>query len=552
MNALKKSDGFKPRKGPVVLAIMDGVGNGPENEGNAVWLAHTPTLDMLRKKYLTLELAAHGPAVGMPSWEDMGNSEVGHNALGAGRVFDQGAKRVNAAIEEGDLFRGEVWKELISRCVSHHGALHLIGLLSDGNVHSHIDHLFALIRRADSEGVGKLCVHPLLDGRDVPEDSAFDYIDPLEALLGEISAKPDRDYCIASGGGRMNVTMDRYFADWSIVKRGWDAHVHGKGKACASAREAIASYREETPGIGDQFLGEFVVKKDGKPVGAMENGDSVVFFNFRGDRAIEISMAFDNKDFDGFDRGEVPDLLYAGMMQYDGDLKLPNRFLVTPPAIQETVSEYLAHSNVHQMAISETQKFGHVTYFWNGNRSGKFDERLERYVEVPSDRVPFEQRPWMKAAEITDEVLKTLKSGEYPFIRLNFANGDMVGHTGDLRATRVAVESVDLCLARILKAVTALGGVLLVTADHGNADEMIEIDKKTKKFKVDDHGKFKVRTSHTLNPVPFIFADPVFADEYKINAAIEKPGLSHVAATLLFFLGFEAPAAFDPSLVVSA
>ncbi len=549
MNPLEKNETFRPRPGSLVLVIMDGVGEGPENEGNAVRLAHTPTLDRIREKHPRMLLSAHGPAVGMPSGDDMGNSEVGHNALGAGRIFDQGAKLVSSAIEDRSLFDEETWKALMDRCLSGKGALHLIGLLSDGNVHSHIDHLFALIRQADKAGVKTVFVHTLLDGRDVPEDSALEYIRPLEALLEKVRAKSGRNYCIASGGGRMNVTMDRYFADWSVVKRGWDAHVHGKGRAFESAEEAIQASRDEQAGIGDQFHSEFVVVRDGKPKGTIRDGDAVVFFNFRGDRAIEISMAFENEEFNGFDRGQRPDVMYAGMMQYDGDLKLPKRFLVPPPAIDRTVGEYLAKSGVRQLALSETQKYGHVTYFWNGNRSGKFDDELETYIEIPSDIIPFEQRPWMKAAEITDALLKELDTGRYPFARVNLANGDMVGHTGVLRATRIGVEAVDLALERIINKVEALKGVVLVTADHGNADEMFELDKKTGKVKTEKSGHPKVRTSHTLNPVPFIIVDPAFQNEYRFNRSIEEPGLGNVASTILFFLGYKPPEGYEPALV---
>jgi 2,3-bisphosphoglycerate-independent phosphoglycerate mutase len=549
MKPLERSDVFRPRPGPVVLVIMDGIGEGPDNEGNAVLRARTPTLDRIRREHFHCTLAAHGPAVGMPDWGDMGNSEVGHNALGAGRVFDQGAKLVGSAIESGAIFEGEVWKEIVERCVSRRSALHLVGLLSDGNVHSHIDHLFALVRQADREGVTSLVVHPLLDGRDVPETSALEYVEPLERLLGEVSGGADRRYRIGSGGGRMNVTMDRYFADWRIVERGWNAHVHGKGRSFPSATEAIRTFREEAPGVGDQFLPEFVVVEDGAPVGTMEDGDAVVFFNFRGDRAIEITMAFENDEFDGFDRGRRPDVLYAGMMQYDGDLNLPNRFLVSPPSIDRTVSEYLAKAGIRQLAISETQKFGHVTYFWNGNRSGKFDEELERYIEVPSDRVPFEQAPAMKAAEITDALLEAVETGTYPFLRVNFANGDMVGHTGVMEAAVASVEAVDMNLARILEAVAARQGIVIVTADHGNSEEMFELDKKTGEFKLDENGRRKVRTSHTLNPVPFTIVDFAFDGEYRLAESVERPGLSNVAATVLFFLGYRAPEGYDPALV---
>ena len=540
---------FTPPEGPLVLVIMDGVGVGGDTPGNAVRLARTPNLDGIWHDFPTTELAAHGLAVGMPSWKDMGNSEVGHNAMGAGRVFAQGAKLVSEAIATGSLFAGETWREIVERCKNRGSALHLIGLLSDGNVHSHVDHLHALIRKADRGGVRRLFVHTLLDGRDVNERSAFTYLRPLEALLAEIRGKGDRNYRVASGGGRMVVTMDRYFADWRIVERGYNAHVHGRGRAFASAEEAIASYYEEDAAMTDQFLPEFVVHEDGKPVGAMNDGDAAVFFNFRGDRAIEISMALEHDSFDGFDRGKRPDLLYAGMMQYDGDTHLPERFLVNPPEIDHTVSEYLARAGIRQLAVSETQKFGHVTYFWNGNRSGKFDKELETYIEIPSDRIPFEQAPRMKAAEITDAVINEMKSGAWPFIRLNLANGDMVGHTGVLDAAIAAVETVDEQIGRLRTEVEAAKGVLVVTADHGNSDEMFEVNGKTGALKTDDAGKRIVLTSHTLNPVPFTIVGPPPLDSAAFDRSIERPGLSNIAATLLLLLGFEPPDGYDPPLI---
>ena len=436
-----KRNNFKPRKGPVLLVVMDGVGIGKADEGDAVHLARTPTLDRVWAGHPTTRLRAHGTAVGLPSDKDMGNSEVGHNALGAGRVYAQGAQLVNQAIESKALFRGEVWRSMIGNCLEHDTPMHLIGLLSDGNVHSHIDQVFALIRECHAAGLRQVRVHPLLDGRDVPETSALTYIDALEGLLAEINAAGQgRSYCIASGGGRMLVTMDRYEANWAVVERGWKAHVLGQGRRFRSAREAIETYRSEDPRLIDQFMGEFViVDQGGAPVGAIEDHHAVVFFNFRGDRGIEISRAFDQDDFPHFDRVRRPAALYAGMMQYDGDLLIPGRFLVSPPSIERTMGEYLARNGVAQLACSETQKYGHVTYFWNGNRGGKFDEALETYVEIPSDLVPFEQRPWMKAAEITDATIARLESGAFPFARINYPNGDMVGHTGDHRAAVMAV-----------------------------------------------------------------------------------------------------------------
>ena len=537
-----------PRPGPVVLVVMDGVGIGRPDEGNAVFCARTPTLDAVQARYLHTQLWAHGTAVGLPSDDDMGNSEVGHNALGAGRIYRQGAKLVNKAIADGTIFEGKAWKELMQTVKGEQGALHLIGLLSDGGVHSHITHLFALIERADQEGVERLFVHPLLDGRDVPETSALHYIDELEARLEEIDAKPRRNYKIASGGGRMFVTMDRYEADWRIVERGWQTHVRGEGRRFPSARAAIETFRAERPGIIDQDLPPFVIGDANAAIGPIVDGDAVVFFNYRGDRAIEISRAFEDQQFDRFDRGPRPEVVYAGMMQYDGDTLLPKRFLVEPPHIERTMGEFLARNAIPQLAISETQKYGHVTYFWNGNRSGSFDPAYERYIEIRSDRVPFETAPQMKAREITDRLIEELRSGRYRFARVNYANGDMVGHTGVRQAAIAAVEAVDQALGRLLPVVEELHGVMLITADHGNSDEMYEWDQKRSAFKRKPDGSYAAKTSHTLNPVPFIVVDPAYADEY-VLADLPRPGLSNVAATVLNLLGFEAPSDYDPPLL---
>lgn len=547
---LERSHRFAPRQGPVVIVVMDGVGLGREDEGNAVWLARKPTLDRLMARHPWTKLRAHGTAVGLPSDDDMGNSEVGHNAIGAGRVFAQGARLVNEAVASGSLWTGKGWRALMERCGgADGGALHFIGLLSDGNVHSHIDQLFALLDRASEEGVRRVRVHPLLDGRDVEEISAFRYIDALEAKLASLGAGADRDYRIASGGGRMVTTMDRYEADWAIVARGWRAHVHGDAERFQSAREAVQTFYDRDADATDQFLPQFVVAEGGEPVGAMRDGDGVVFFNFRGDRAIEISRAFEEgEEFAAFDRGRVPDVLYAGIMEYDGDFHIPRTFLVDPPHIQRTMGEYLAHNGVRQFACSETQKFGHVTYFWNGNRGGKFDEALERYVEIPSDRVPFEQRPWMKAAEITDEALRAIAEG-FPFIRINYPNGDMVGHSGVRQAAIVAVEAVDLSLGRLLRAVADAKGVALVLADHGNADEMYEWSAKKGDFKRGPDGGPIVKTAHTLNPVPFLLYDPAPGSTLGLRTDVPAPGLANVAATTLNLLGFEAPQDYEPSLV---
>ena len=534
---LKKLTNFTPRKGPLVLIIMDGVGIGREDETNAVYVANTPCLDGLFKSELFTTLQAHGTAVGLPSDEDMGNSEVGHNALGAGRVFEQGAKLVNNSIETGSMFEGQTWKDLVSN-VKAGGAFHFIGLLSDGNVHSHVDQLYAMLRRLAEEGVRKVRIHALLDGRDVGEKSALAYIDMTEEVLREINGAEGFDYRIASGGGRMVTTMDRYNADWDVVKRGWDAHVLGKARTFPSARQAVETYYKEDPSITDQYLDPFVVAEDGKPVGPILDGDSVVFFNFRGDRAIEISRAFDEKDFKEFDRERYPPVKFAGMMEYDGDLHIPSHYLVEPPQIERTVCEYLCTEGVRMLAISETQKFGHVTYFWNGNKSGYICKDLEEYIEIPSDRIQFDKAPKMKAFEITDKTIELLRSGKYRFARLNLAIGEMVGHTAVPKAVITAVETVDACVKRILDVVKELGGIAIVTADHGNSDEMFEIKK----------GQKVMKTAHTLNPVPFIIYDPAYAGEYRM-ADLPKRGLSDVAGTILNLLGYENVEDYDPSLI---
>lgn len=522
-------------KRPVVLVVMDGIGINEEEKGNAVKAANTPTLDMLMNHSPYTLIKAHGTSVGLPSDEDMGNSEVGHNALGSGQVFSQGAKLVNESIENGKMYSSDTWRKIAGNCVANGSALHFIGLLSDGNVHSNIAHLKSMIIRAKEDKIRKVRVHALLDGRDVLATSALDYVEQIEKLFKELN-DGSFDGRIASGGGRMKITMDRYEANWDMVRLGWDTHISGKGRQFGSASEAICTYREELPGVIDQDLPPFVIAENGIPVGTINDGDSVVLFNFRGDRALELSMAFDYEDFDKFERGRYPKVVFCGMLQYDGDLKLPKNFLVSPPDIKNTLSEHLVKHGIKQYAVSETQKYGHVTYFWNGNRIEKFDNELEVFEEIPSDRVSFDERPWMKAAEVTDKLIEALKSGKYDFLRANYPNGDMVGHTGSFNATRIAVEAVDLCLARVIKAADEAQAILIITADHGNADEMLE---KTK------GGTAKAKTSHTLNPVPFIIHDKVQRHEIKEGSF----GLANIAATVTTLLGIDHPDCWEESIV---
>jgi 2,3-bisphosphoglycerate-independent phosphoglycerate mutase len=543
---LEKFPLFAGVPGPIVVIVMDGYGLSKFDAGNAIAAARKPVLERLFAQAPHISLRAHGTAVGMPSDDDMGNSEVGHNAIGAGQVYSQGAALVANAIEDGSIWQGQAWQQIVAGAKAGRGVIHFIGLFSDGNVHSHIDHLKAMVSRARLEGVKTVRIHALLDGRDVPETSALDYVVPFEAFLAELSTD-GFDARIASGGGRQNITMDRYDANWPMVEKGWKTHVLGQGPQFANAGAAVNGLRASHPGTIDQDLPEFVIAENGQPIGTIEDGDAVVFYNFRGDRAIEITRAFVEADFNRFDRVRSPNVTYAGMLQYDGDLQLPKRFLVLPPAIKDTSGEWFSKSGLTQFACSETQKFGHVTYFWNGNRSNKFEG--ETWQEVPSDVVPFEQRPWMKSAEIADAMIAALQSGQYKLLRCNFANGDMVGHTGNFRAATLAVEAVDLALARLLPAIEAAGGVALITADHGNADEMFELDKKTKQPSLNADGSYKAKTAHTLNPVPLILFDKVSGGKLALNQTATA-GLSNIAATVANLAGLAKHAQWDESLLL--
>ncbi len=536
--SLKKHPEFAGRPGPVVILVADGVGVAEPGPGNAVSEANTPTLDWLASQPLYTELLAHGTAVGLPSDDDMGNSEVGHNALGAGRIFAQGAKLVNEALASGAIFETGVWQDAIAQGKT--SCLHLLGLHSDGNIHAHTEHLYQLLHRAADEGVTNACVHILLDGRDVPQRSALPFIEETERQLTAINSKYQSNFRIASGGGRMTITMDRYNADWDMVEAGYNCHTHGIGRAFSSATDAVTTMYEESD-KGDQYLDAFVIAADGKPVGTIGDGDAVILFNFRGDRAIEISRAYEDDEFDQFNRnqhGKHPDAYFAGMLQYDGDDLIPKNYLVSPPLIDRTMGEYLCNEGIELFAISETQKYGHVTFFWNGNRSGYIDEQLETYVEIPSDKIEFNEAPAMKAREITDKTIEMIASGKFRFGRLNFANGDMVGHTGDLQATIETMEVVDECVARIIEAIREANGVLIYTADHGNADVMF----------TEKDGVRTPKTSHTLNKVPFAIVDANYNGEYKLEPP-DKAGLTNIAATAMNLMGFLAPDDYQPALI---
>ncbi len=533
----------------VLTVIMDGVGVRKERFGNAVALARKPNLDFLGKNALYTTLFAHGTYVGMPSNSDIGNSEVGHNALGAGRIFDQGAKLVQNAIDNGNLFRGRCWLDLIQYVKKSHGTLHFLGLLSDGNVHSHEQHLYAMMRRAKIDGISRVRIHVLFDGRDVAEKSAEIYAARLQAVIAELKTK-DFDVAVASGGGRMNVTMDRYEADWSIVERGWHAHVLADSpRRFPSLDAALKAFREDDT-LTDQYFPPFVIEDGGKAAGPIVDGDGVVFYNFRGDRAIEICKAFSEADFKPFRRERLPKVFFAGMMEYDGDYHIPQHYLVSPPVIDDTLTEYLLKYGVKQFACSETQKYGHVTYFWNGNRSGKMDDKLEIYQEIPSDRIEFDLKPEMKAEEIAQVTIQHMQKHDFDFGRINFANGDMVGHTGNLKAAVKAVEVVDTEIGKLIAACKNTDTILMVTADHGNCDEMF--DAKEKDFPnwetCEGNSCPKPKTAHTLAPVPLYIFDPRGQAHMHLRSEPVRT-LSNLANTTLDLLGIPENPHYLPSLI---
>ena len=535
-------------EGPLVLLVLDGVGCGLGDRFDAVASAPTPALDALRREGVRRTLRAHGTAVGLGSEADMGNSEVGHNTLGAGRIFDQGAKQIDKAIESGRIWEGE-WETLVAAAKAPGATLHLIGLLSDGNVHASIAHLFTVLDRAAGDGVSRIRIHVLLDGRDVPDFSALTYIDTLESELLRLHERYGVDARIASGGGRMSTTMDRYGADWAVVARGWHAHVLGDASPAGSARAAVEAAREAAAGVSDQDLPAFtIIDASGLPIGAIVDGDAVLLMNFRGDRAMEIARALtEGAGFTEFDRVRVPQIHFAAIALYDADLKIPEHYLVTPETVPGTASEYLAAAKVTQFAVAETQKFGHITYFWNGNRAGKFDEERETYLEIPSDQVPFQQIPEMKSKETADALIEAIESNDFQFLRANFAAGDMVGHTADLAATYRAVTAVDSAIGRVAAAVAKRHGTLVITADHGNAEDMAQRDADGAPLR-NAQGTIAMKTSHSLNPVECLIVE-AGRRQLHLRDDLPQAGLANVAATLIELMGFVAPVEYEPSLL---
>ena len=526
--------------GPVVLAILDGVGLAPDSNGNAVSRARTPFLGEAAARYLHVALNASGEAVGLVNGQ-MGNSEVGHNTMGSGQAIRQGVAHIEEAFINGTVWQSEGWKGAITRVLSEIKAgnkmatLHFAGIFSDGGVHSHISHLEQMIAQAYNEGVRRMRVHAVFDGRDVPPQAEPKYIRRLEDFVAKYD---DADIRIASGGGRMVCVADRYENDWNVVARGWDMMVNGEADYFFhSAEEAVQMLRRINPSVQDQNLPPFVIVDDAEqPVGKITKGDALIYIDFRADRAIEIAQAFTYYDFPFFNRGSYSpdDVFFVGMTEYNSDTHVPEHRLVEPVSVEKTLSQFLGEHGVSQLAVSETVKYGHITYYFNGNSYAVAPK--EDFVEIESYTEPFETRPWMRCAEITDTVIEKL--GDYKFVRINYPGGDMVGHTADVIATIVAMEAIDLSLKRLYDKVRELGGCLVVTADHGNAEELLDASGAPK-------------TSHTTNKVPCIICDDTDNRNRYDLALLKEPGLSNIATTMAMLLGLDDyPKQWGQSLIV--
>lgn len=511
-------------KGPLCLIIMDGWGINPKTEGNAIALANTPVIHRLMNEYPSSAVDGSGMAVGLPRGQ-MGNSEVGHMNIGAGRVVYQDFTRVSKAIEDGDLFNNKVLLEAINAVKTNNRSLHLMGLLSDGGVHSHIEHLFALIDMAKRNGLHKVYIHAFMDGRDTPPRSGHLYI------------KQTVDYLSKAGVGEIATVSGRFYAmdrdtRWDRVEKAYSAIVYGEGVEAGSASEAMEnSYAKEE---GDEFVKPTVIKKDGAPVATLNDGDSVIFFNFRTDRTREITRAIAFKDFDGFERRKVPALSdFVCMTEYDETFGLPVAF----PQVKLTriFGEIISQAGLRQLRIAETEKYAHVTFFFNGGAEEPFPNEDRVLIPSPKEVATYDLKPEMSAFEVTNEVLSRIESGKYDVIIMNYANGDMVGHTGFVDAAKKAVETVDACVGKVVDAVLAKGGKLLITADHGNAEQMV------------DYETGAPYTAHTCNLVPFILVD----DERK-NGKLREGILADIAPTMLEMLGLPKPQEMEgKSLFVS-
>jgi 2,3-bisphosphoglycerate-independent phosphoglycerate mutase len=493
-------------KKPIALIILDGYGISDNKYGNAIAHAKTPNLDSLNAGFPHSIIHCSGMDVGLPEGQ-MGNSEVGHTNMGAGRVVYQELTRITKSINDGDFFNNKVLTGAIENCKSSGTALHIIGLLSDGGVHSHNTHLYALLKLAKKEGLQKVYVHCLLDGRDVSPTSGIEFVKELEEKMKTI------------GAGKIATVMGRYYAmdrdnRWERVKKAYDAIVLGSGKFAENAADVVsASYAE---GITDEFVVPAVITKDAR----IQKNDSVIFFNFRPDRAREITRSIVDENFTNFkrDNGYFP-TYYVCFTQYDA--KMPNVRVAFPPeSLHNTFGEYISKNNYRQLRIAETEKYAHVTFFFNGGTETVYDG--EDRVLIPSPKIAtYDLQPEMSAYEVADECVKRIKSNQYDVIILNFANCDMVGHTGVFQAAVSAVEAVDECVGKVLSALLDCGGVALITADHGNAEQMLTEDEK-------------VHTAHSTNVVPLIVTSK--------DITLKKSGrLADLAPTMLDLMGLEIP-----------
>ena len=543
MKSLKSLQQNFSGRGPLIHVVLDGWGVGAPDETNAIHQATLPIMDRLRQNFPYTELWTHGKYVGLPSENDLGGSEVGHMTMGAGIIKQQGPTLIRKLIQSGDFFKIPALSKIIKNCLNHNTPLHLLGLLSDGNIHSHLDHMQAIVRHAFHAGIRCCYVHALLDGRDVGVQSALTYTEPFEKLFAELKEqRAEIDYAFASGGGREAITMDRD-NNWEKVETGWNIHVEGKSEnSFPCIKEAIEYFRIKSPGIIDQDIPGFVIVRNGKAIAPIEDNHGLIFTNFRGDRAIEFSRAILADDFPHFERPVRPQVMFAGMTQYDQDNEIPPEYLVGTPEVDDPFGKRILELGLKQFRLTETQKYPHVTFFYNGGYREPLDSSMENYHLIASDKIQsFASQPAMKAGEIRNKAVEFIRSGEYQYGLINFANADMVGHTGDFQAAVHAVETIDAALDSIVSVIDEMKGLLVITADHGNADQM-QIQNS--------NGTMEINTKHSLNPVPFVIFDPLYKGDYYL-----KPfgfdfnnNLSNVAATNFILLGQSVPDDLAPPL----
>ena len=543
MKSLKSLQQNFSGRGPLIHVVLDGWGVGAPDETNAIHQAALPIMDRLRQNFPYTQLWTHGKYVGLPSENDLGGSEVGHMTMGAGMIKQQGPTLIRKLIQSGDFFKIPALSKIIKNCLNHDTPLHLLGLLSDGNIHSHLDHMQAIVRHAFQAGIRRCYVHALLDGRDVGVQSALTYTEPFEKLFAELKEqRAEIDYAFASGGGREAITMDRD-NNWEKVEAGWNIHVQGKSEnSFPCIKDAIEYFRIKSPGIIDQDIPGFVIVRNGKAIAPIEDNHGLIFTNFRGDRAIEFSRAILADDFPHFERPVRPQVMFAGMTQYDQDNEIPPEYLVGTPEVDDPFGKRILELGLKQFRLTETQKYPHVTFFYNGGYREPLDSSMENYHLIASDKIQsFASQPAMKAGEIRNKAVEFIRSGEYQYGLINFANADMVGHTGDFQAAVHAVETIDAALDSIVSAIDEMKGLLVITADHGNADQMLIQNS---------NGTMEINTKHSLNPVPFMIFDPLYNGDYHLKPFGEdfNNNLSNVAATNFILLGQSVPDDLAPPL----